>query len=107
MKLCAIFLALTAAWAQTPPGKSVVGEVTSIEATAKQFNVKGDDGANYVVVFDGNTSYLRLPLGEKDLKKAEKIVLRNTPPGNRLPARGSAPKKAKPAPAKTVIIMTK
>jgi len=107
MKLCAIFLALTAASAQAPPGKSVVGEVTSVDATAKQFNVKGDDGANYVVVFDGNTSYLRLPLGEKDLKKAEKIGLSDITAGDRLLARGSAAQEAKPAPAKTVIIMTK
>src|ERR1700722_238104 len=107
MKLCAIFLALTAASAQAPPGKSVVGEVTSVDATAKQFNVKGDDGANYVVVFDGNTSYLRLQLGEKDLKKAEKIGLSDITAGDRLLARGSAAQEARPAPAKTVIIMTK
>ena len=107
MKLCAISLALTAVWAQAPPSKSVVGEVTSVDAAAKQFNVKGDDGANYVVVFDGTTSYLRLPLGEKDLKKAEKIGLSDITAGDRLLARGSAAQEAKPAPAKTVIIMTK
>ncbi len=107
MKLCAIFLALTVAWGQTAPSKSVVGEVTSIDASAKQFNVKGDDGANYIVVIDDNTSYLRLPLGEKDLKKAEKINLSNIAAGDRLLARGSAGQDAKPAPAKTVIIMTK
>ncbi|HXA67835.1 MAG TPA: hypothetical protein VNV82_21930 [Bryobacteraceae bacterium] len=107
MKLCSIFLALTAAWAQAPAGKSVVGEVSSVDAAAKQFNVKGDDGANYIVVFDGNTSYLRLPLGEKDLKKAEKIGLSDITPGDRLLARGSAAQETKPAPAKTVIIMTK
>jgi len=109
MKLSAIFLALTAAWAQaqTSPSKSVVGEVTGVDATAKQFNVKGDDGVNYIVVFDDNTSYLRLPLGEKDLKKAEKISLADVAAGDRLLARGSAAQDAKPAAAKTVIIMTK
>jgi Cu/Ag efflux protein CusF len=107
MKLCAIFLALTVAWAQTSPSKSVVGEVTSVDAVAKQLNVKGDDGASYIVVFDDNTSYLRLPLGEKDLKKAEKIGLSDVTAGDRLLARGSVAQDAKPAPAKTVIIMTK
>lgn len=107
MKLCAIFLALTMAWAQTSPSKSVVGEVTGVDATAKQFNVKGDDGVNYIVVFDATTSYLRLPLGEKDLKKAEKISLADITAGDRLLARGSAAQDAKPAPAKTVIVMTK
>ncbi len=107
MKLCAIFLALTVAWSQTSPSKSVVGEVTGVDAAAKQFNVKGDDGMNYIVVFDANTSYLRLPLGEKDLKKAEKISLADITAGDRLLARGSAAQDAKPAPAKTVIVMTK
>jgi len=107
MKLCAIFLALAAVWAQAPASKSVVGEVTSVAAAAKQFNVKGDDGASYIVVFDDGTSYLRLPLGEKDLKKAEKIGLSDITAGDRLLARGSAAQEAKPAAAKTVIIMTK
>ena len=107
MKLCAIFLALAAVWAQAPASKSVVGEVTSVDAAAKQFNVKGDDGASYIVVFDDGTSYLRLPLGEKDLKKAEKIGLSDITAGDRLLARGSAAQEAKPAAAKTVIIMTK
>jgi hypothetical protein len=107
MKLCAIFLALTVAWAQTPPTKSVVGEVTGVDAAAKQLKVKGDDGANYIVAFDDGTSYLRMPLGEKDLKKAEKITLSDITTGDRLLARGSAAQDGKPAPAKTVIIMTK
>ena len=68
MKLCAIFLAFTVAWAQTPPPKSVVGEVTGVDAGTKQLKVKGDDGGSYIVGFDENTSYLRMPLGEKDLK---------------------------------------
>ena len=107
MKLCAIFLGLMVAWAQTSPNKSVVGEVTGVDAAAKQFKVKGDDGVNYVVAFDDGTSYLRMPLGEKDLKKAEKITLSDITTGDRLLARGSAAQDAKPAPAKTVIIMTK
>ena len=107
MKLCAVFLGLTVAWAQTSPNKSVVGEVTAVDTTAKQLKVKGDDGVNYVVAFDESTSYLRMPLGEKDLKKADKISLSDITAGDRLLARGSAAQDAKPSPAKTVIIMTK
>jgi hypothetical protein len=107
MKACVIFLALTIAWAQTPPTKSVVGEVTGVDATAKQFKIKGDDGLTYIVSFDDSTSYLRMPLGEKDLKKAEKISLSDITAGDRLLARGSGAQEAKPAPAKTVVIMTK
>ena len=51
MKLCTLFLILTLTWGQSP-SKSVVGEVTGVDGAAKQFNVKGDDGANYIVVFD-------------------------------------------------------
>ena len=106
MKLCTLFLILTLAWGQSP-SKSVVGEVTGVDGAAKQFNVKGDDGGNYIVVFDDTTSYLRLPLGEKDLKKAQKISLSDITTGDRLLARGAGAQDSKPAPAKTVIIMTK
>ena len=107
MKLCAFFFALALGWAQAPAAKTVAGEVTGVDAAAKQFKVKGDDGVNYIVAYDENTSYLRLPLGEKDLKKAEKITLSDVAPGDRLLARGTPAQDAKPAPAKTVIIMTK
>ena len=107
MKLCAFFFALALAWAQAPAAKTVAGEVTGVDAAAKQFKVKGDDGVNYIVAYDENTSYLRLPLGEKDLKKAETITLSDVAPGDRLLARGTPAQDAKPAPAKTVIIMTK
>ena len=107
MKFCTILLAVSLAWAQTSPSKSVVGEVTGVDAAAKQFKVKGDDGVSYIVAYDDSTSYLRMPLGEKDLKKAEKITLSDITAGDRLLARGSAAQESKPAPAKTVIIMTK
>ncbi len=102
MKFRAIFVSLVlaaAAAAQTPP-KTVVGEITGVDASAKQIQVKGDDGASYVVSIDDNTSYLRLPLGEKDLKKATKIAFADVTVGDRLLA-------PKATPAKTVIIMTK
>lgn len=107
MKSCAILLAVVLAYAQAPANKSVVGEVTSIDPAAKQFMIKGDDGVNYVVTFDDNTAYLRMPLGEKDLKKAEKIGFAEVTTGDRLLARGLPASEAKPAPARTVIIMTK
>ena len=107
MKRCAVFLAVALAFAQPPANKSVVGEVTSIDSAAKQFMIKGDDGVNYVVAYDDSTGYLRMPLGEKDLKKAEKIGLADVTTGDRLLARGLPASEAKPAPARTVIIMTK
>ena len=99
MKFWAFLVSLVLATAQTP-SKTVVGEITAVDASAKQIQVKGDDGASYVVVIDDNTAYLRLPLGEKDLKKATKIAFADVTVGDRLLA-------PKATPAKTVIIMTK
>jgi hypothetical protein len=78
-----------------------------VDSAAKHFTVKGDDGSNYTVTLDDGTSYLRLPLGEKDLKKAEKITLSDVSVGDRLLARGPLPEGSKTLPAKTVVIMTK
>jgi hypothetical protein len=107
MKFWNIFLALSIAAAQPAGIKSVIGEITTVDSAAKHFTVKGDDGSNYTVTLDDGTSYLRLPLGEKDLKKAEKITLSDVSVGDRLLARGPLPEGSKTLPAKTVVIMTK
>jgi hypothetical protein len=107
MKVWNIFLALSIAAAQTAAYKSVIGEITTVDSAAKHFTVKGDDGSNYTVTLEDGTSYLRLPLGEKDLKKAEKITLSDVSVGDRLLARGPLPEGSKTLPAKTVVIMTK
>jgi len=104
--LC-IFLVLALASAQTPANKSVIGEITAADSAAKRLTVKGDDGSTYTVTMDEATSYLRLPLGEKDLKKAEKIALSDVTVGDRLLARGPLPEGSTTLPARTVVIMTK
>ncbi|HUJ51787.1 MAG TPA: hypothetical protein VLW25_16375, partial [Bryobacteraceae bacterium] len=91
MKLLGILVCVAAAWApaQTPaPAKLVAGEVTSIDTSAKQFKVKGDDGVSYNVALQDNTIYLRLPLGETDQKKAVRITFSDVHAGDRLIARG-------------------
>lgn len=107
MKWCICFLAFAAALAQAPASKTVLGEITAADMSAKQLQVKGDDGVNYTVTVDDNTSLLRLPLGEKDLKKAEKITLPNVTVGDRILARGVLPEGSKTLPARSVVIMTK
>ena len=107
MKVWTIFLALSIGAAQTAAYKSVIGEITTVDSAAKHFTVKGDDGSNYTVTLDDGTSYLRLPLGEKDLKKAEKITLSDVSVGDRLLARGPLPEGSKTLPARTIVIMTK
>src|SRR5579863_3779301 len=87
MKLLGILVSLAVAsvQAQTPaPAKLVAGEVTSIDNSAKQFKVKGDDGVTYNVALQDNTIYLRLPLGETDQKKAVRIAFSDVHAGDRL-----------------------
>jgi len=109
VKLWAIFLSLALAWAQTAPSalKSVVGEVASLDASAKQIKVKADDGAVYTIELQENTSYLHIPPGEKDLKKATKIALADVAVGDRLLARGPFTEETKSIAAKTIVVMTK
>jgi hypothetical protein len=104
LSLVVVVLCSVACCAQTPaPLKQVIGEVTSVDAANKQIKLKGDDGTAYTVTLSDSTSFLRVPPGEKDLKKATKIALADVMVGDRALAleRDSA------APARAVIIMTK
>ena len=88
----------------------VVGEVTGIDPTSRQITLKTDAGAAATVTLDDKTLYLRVPPGEKDLKKAAKIGLGDISVGDRVLARfktlpGEQP--APSAPAVSVMVMTK
>jgi len=109
VKLWTIFLSLALAGAQTatPPLKSVIGEVTSLDAAAKQINVKADDGVIYTIDLADSTSYYHVPPGEKDLKKATKIAPSDVAVGDRLLARGALTEETKSIAAKTIVVMTK
>jgi hypothetical protein len=116
MKVCARLItvlmiglvALSVGFAQAPPAlKSVIGEVTSIDTAAKQIKLKADDGAAYTVTLSDSTSFLRIPPGETDLKKAAKIAFSDLAVGDRALARGVLDEGAKTVPARTVVIMTK
>jgi hypothetical protein len=112
MKVCAwlltILIAVTVAFAQAPPAlKSVIGEVTSIDAASKQLKLKGDDGTAYTVTLSDSTSFLRVPPGETDIKKATKIAFPDVAVGDRALARGPLEDATKTVPARTIVIMTK
>ncbi|HEX6896143.1 MAG TPA: hypothetical protein VF146_12775 [Bryobacteraceae bacterium] len=108
MKLLALVagMAFVCAQAQAPP-KLVAGEVTAVDASAKQFKVKGDDGASYNIAFQDNAIYLRMPLGETDQKKAVRISFSDVHVGDRLIARGALAEDTKTVTVRTVITMTK
>jgi Cu/Ag efflux protein CusF len=109
VKLWTLFLSLGLAGAQTAPPalKSIIGEVTAVDASAKQIKVKADDGALYSVNMGDATSYLRIPPGEKDLKKATKIAFTDVEVGDRVLARGQLTDETKSVATRTLVVMTK
>jgi hypothetical protein len=105
MKVCILALGVVAVFAQTPAPKSVIGEVTSADAGG--LTVKTDAGSSYTVKLDDKTTYLRVPPGERDLKKAAKIALADIGTGDRVLARGPVSEQDKSVAASSVIVMTK
>jgi hypothetical protein len=100
---------VVSAMAQNPAPKldRVIGEVTTIDAGAKKIIVKLDAGATFTATVDEKTLYLRVPPGEKDLKKAARIALENVAVGDRAFVRGHFSEDQKSIAAVAVIIMTK
>jgi Cu/Ag efflux protein CusF len=94
--------------AQAPtPLKSVIGEVTSIDASSKQIKLKADDGTVYSINLSATPSFLRIPPGETDLKKASKIAFTDLAVGDRALARVPSSGSNDDLPARTLVIMTK
>jgi hypothetical protein len=85
--------------AQAPVNVRVIGAVTAMDAIAKQITIKTDSGVETKVALQDNTSYLRVPPGEKDLKNAAKIAISDIEVGDRVLARGD--------PATSIVVMTK
>lgn len=94
--------------AQQPPAAAdrAIGEVTAVDAAARQIALKPDSGPALTVTLADNTVFLRVPPGEKDLKKATRIALADIGPGDRVYARGRLGQDGKLA-ASAVIAMTK
>ncbi|HVS21111.1 MAG TPA: hypothetical protein VHD88_04645, partial [Pyrinomonadaceae bacterium] len=85
----------------------VIGEVKSVDATAKQMLVKTDSGALVTVTLSEKTVYLRLPPGEKTLTNATKITFADIGEGDRVWARGKVADDQKSLPALAIVQMTK
>jgi hypothetical protein len=106
--LVAVLVCAAALQAQTPSAaKLVAGEITAVDASAKQLKVKGDDGTGYNVALQDSTIFLRMPLGETDQKKAVRITLSDVHVGDRLIARGPLAADTNTVTVRTVITMTK
>src|SRR5947209_14676302 len=112
MKIWVILVTALGLFAQDPPAAKapplgrVIGEVTAKDAG--KLTVKADgSGANYTVNLDDKTSYIRVPPGEKDLKKGTKIALGDVSVGDRVMARGQVSEEQKAVPAVMLIVMSK
>ncbi len=109
MKYWVILATAAIAFAQTPAApqaKNIVGEVTALDS-GKQLTVKADSGPTYTVKLEETTKFLRLPFGEKDIKKAEPIHAGDIGVGDRVLARGVVSDEDKTQTARTVVVMTK
>ena len=85
----------------------MIGEVTAVDAAGGKIQIKSDAGTSYAVKLDEKTTYLRIPPGEKDLKKAEHIALADIGAGDRVLARGPVSEQDKTVAATSVIVMSK
>ena len=87
--------------------KYAVGEVKSIDATAKQLTIKTDAGSTVTVSLSDKTTYKKLAHGETTLTNATDVTFTDLAEGDRVMARGPVSADQKTVPAAMVVVMTK
>ncbi len=94
--------------ATTKPADRLIGEITAIDVGAKTITVTDDTTkASIVVNLGGARTLLRVPPGEKDLKKATRIEISDLNTGDRVALRGHKGEgDGKPFEAASVLLMT-
>jgi hypothetical protein len=87
--------------------KYAIGEVKTIDATAKQLILKTDAGSTVTVSLGDKTTYKKLAPGETSLTNATDVTFADLAEGDRIMARGTVATDLKSVPAVMVIVMTK
>jgi len=87
--------------------KYAVGEVKTIDATAKQLTIKTDAGSMVSVALSDKTTYKKLAPGEKSLTNATDVTFADIAEGDRVMARGNVAADMKSVPALMIVVMTK
>jgi len=87
--------------------KYAVGEVKSIDATARQLTIKTDAGSTVTVSLNDKTTYKKLAPGEKSLTNATDVAFTDLGEGDRVMARGNVSADQKSVPASMIVVMTK
>ena len=105
--MSAIFLFGAAAQTPAPRVDRVIGEITKVDAGAKQLTIKPASGAEVAAMTGDRTIYLRISPGETDIKKAVHITFADITAGDRARVRGHFAADQKSIAALEVLIMTK
>lgn len=87
--------------------KYAVGEVKTVDATARQLTIKTDAGSMVTVSLSDKTTYKKLAPGETSLGSATDVTIADLGPGDRVMARGEVSADRKSVPASMVVVMTK
>ncbi|HXR75017.1 MAG TPA: DUF5666 domain-containing protein [Bryobacteraceae bacterium] len=102
-----LLLAQASPQAAHAPLDQVLGTVTAVNAADKTFTVKQDKtGTEYSVSAANARRFLKVPPGQKDLKKAQPITAGQIAVGDRLLARGHKDASAPKLDAEIVLVMT-
>ena len=102
----AFLTVIPAVFSQTPAVRPL-GVISAIDSGARKLTLKTDAGPEMVVNLDDATAYLRVPVGEKSLAKAEKIDFKTLATGDRIVARGTVSTDQASIKATQVIVMSK
>ena len=79
--------------------KHAIGEVKTIDATAKQITIKTDAGSTVTVAVSEKTTYKKLAPGEQSLTNATDVTFADVAEGDRIMARGTVSEDRKSVPA--------
>ena len=79
-----VVLLCSVVFAQSAPPKFIVGTVSGFKAESAEIEVKPDQGDAVALKMTSATQVLRVPPGEKDLKKAEPIKVTDVASGDRV-----------------------
>lgn len=98
-----------AAAAQDPgiAAKHAIGEIKTVDSSAKQLTIKTDAGSMVTVTLSDKTTYKKLAPGEQSLTNATDVTFADLAEGDRVMARGNVSEDRKSVPAAMVIVMTK
>ena len=85
----------------------ITGTVSAVKAAEKEVVIHSDKGDTVTLATTERSFVLRMPPGETDIKKAQKIALSDLSAGDRLVASGQMSADQKTLEAHTILIMTK